>query len=145
MLCSNTCSSKAKHNSACSWTLQWDRMEVGGLGLEGASDSVHKHAWGCAHTCTYELPSKAHAVACHSPGSAAFHKSNLLQGSVQHWEIFNQVWWTLEMLFHGGRSNFIQTPSLWQHQWVMKQVLLMVPLKNTPIRMQLRKVGGNGH
>lgn len=129
---------KDKHDSLWSWTLQWDGMEMRGLGQEGAPGSPHKHVWGCAHTGTYKLPSKTCAVPCHRPRSAAFHKSNLLQSSVQRWEIFNRVWWTSELLFHGGHSNFIQTPFL-------RQILLMMLLQNTPIRMQLRKVDDNGH
>lgn len=63
---------------------------VGGR-KEHQTHCLHKHVWECAHTGTHALSSKTCAVACHSPGSGALRKSNLLQSPMQCWEFFNQV------------------------------------------------------
>lgn len=98
------------------FAVRWHGSERVGGRREHQTHCLHKHVSECAHTCTHVLSSKTCAAACHSPGSAALHKSNLLQSPVQCWEFFSQVWWTLELLFQegGGCSNFIQTTSLWQ-------------------------------
>lgn len=73
------------------FAVRWHGSERVGGRKEHQTHCLHKHVSECAHTCTHVLSSKTCAAACHSPGSAALHKSNLLQSPVQCWEFFSQV------------------------------------------------------
>lgn len=83
--------SRARLSLKMDFAVRWGGSEKVGGRKEHQAHCLHKHVWECAHTCTHTLSSKTCAVACHSPGSVALHKSNLLQSPVQCWEFFDQV------------------------------------------------------